>query len=60
MTLALLRSVTVVVGEAAIARTITVSRKVSESFVPIPFSDRGVGVLERFLTLTVCPQFCVR
>jgi hypothetical protein len=60
VTLALLRSVTVVVGAAAIARIITVSRKVGESFGPIPSSNQGVGVLRRFVTLTVCPQFCVR
>lgn len=60
MALALLQSVTVMVGAAAIARTITVSRKVSESFGPIPSSNRGMSVLERFLTLKVCPQFCVR
>lgn len=57
---ALLRSVMVVVGAAAIARIITVSRKVGELFGPIPSSHQGVGVLERFVTLTVCPRFCVR
>jgi hypothetical protein len=56
---ALLRSVTVVVGAAAIARIITVlvCRKVGESFGPIPSSNQGVGVLERLVTLTVCPRF---
>lgn len=60
MRLALLRSVTVMVGAAAIAHTMAVSRKVSESFGPISSSKRGVGVLDCFLTLKVCRQFCVR